>query len=143
MAFKGIKEFEENLKKLSSRTTQELKDTLEVAANNVVTQAKGEHIFFKSLDPATVAAHPDRRFYTRTAKLVNSMRIGKTTEFAGGIQTEVLVGGISVRGIDGVTGYVNYAPFVEEEYPFLEPALKSTAQTNLNLIAKTVKDLLQ
>ena len=134
MAFKGIKEFEQNLKRLSSLTTQELKTALEVSANNVVTHAKGEHIFFKSLDPATVAMHPHERFYTRTSKLVNSIRVGKTTEFAGGIQTEVLAGD---------PGPVKYAPFVEEKFPFLEPALKATAKTNFDLIAKTVKDLLR
>lgn len=134
MALKGIKEFEENLKRLSSLTTQELKTALEVSANNVVTHAKGEHVFFKSLDPETVKRHPHKRFYTRTSKLVNTIRVGKTTEFAGGIQTEVLAGD---------PGPVKYAPFVEEKFPFLEPALKATAKTNFDLIAKTVRNLLR
>ena len=134
MAFKGIKEFEANLKRLSSLTTQKLKTALELSANNVVDHAKDEHINFKSLSPETVAKHPHKRFYTRTSKLVNSMRIGKTTEFAGGIQVEVLA---------GYPGPVKYAPLVEAKYPYLEPALKATAKMNFDLIAKTVRNLLR
>lgn len=140
MPLKGLEEFEENLKKLDRKTVTAAKVALEVAANNVVTHAKAGHRFARSLDLLTVASHPDKRFYTRTAKLVNSIRIGDTRETMEGVETEVLAGD---------PGLVTYAVFVEKgtrtarEFPFLEPALKETAQVNLEVIANILKRMLR
>jgi len=134
----GVEELGRNLSRIKNLTHDALITGLEISANNVVTHAKLRHTFGKSLDPATVSEHPDKRFYTWTSNLVNSIRAGNVEQYPNGLLIEVTAG----AGLGIYPQLVEYGGPGRREFPFMRPAMSGTAKLNLSILGKAVRSVL-
>lgn len=128
MTQESIKEFQDNLKKVSDFSTEAMVKAMNVACARVANSAKANH----KAAPKD-GSHPDPRYYDRTAKLTNSVRIGDIEASEQQITGEVKAG-------DG--SEVAYAAKVEFQYPFMQPALQENADPILFIFAETIKQVI-
>ena len=129
----SLKEFQDNLKKVSDFTAREIETAMEVGQSRVMRSAKANH-----MAAPKDGSHPDPRYYDRTAKLTNSIRVGEIEATEDHITGVVNAGG----------GVVDYATAIElgtpthRAYPFLQPALEDNADSILFIFADAVKKAL-
>lgn len=89
---------------------------MELSQNKVVTNAKSRHVVGSQLSREQRKSHPDERFYTWSAGLVNSIKAEKVKAFTYGITGEV-------------TASKKYATLIEiggpkrRAFPYFGPAL--------------------
>jgi hypothetical protein len=109
---------------------------MEKAQNLVATHAKSNHIVGSSISPSGRKEHSDPRFYTWSAKLVNSIRPLKVKVFVNGLEGDVVAG-------------EKYATKVEiggpnsRAFPFLGPALIETAPQAVLILAAAVRKVIK
>jgi HK97 gp10 family phage protein len=119
----------ENLSRLQHLDQHpELIQAMQMAGNLVVTRAKADHP--RPASKSERKAHPYKRFYTWTGKLVNSMRIGETQAFFDRIIQFIHAG-------DGLTDYaaaVEFGTVNAKAYPFFLPALNDTKKDALKVM---------
>ena len=108
----------------------------------MATHAKGQHLRGNSLSREAVIEHEDLqgtgspRFFTWSAKLVNSIKPEKVKVFANGLKGEV-------------TASEPYATKIEigssnsRAFPFFGPALVETAVAQIALFAAAVKKVIK
>jgi len=107
---------------------------MEKAQNNVATHAKARHQAGVSREEAIL--HPDSRFYTWSAKLVNSIHPLKVKIHLNGLTGEVVAG-------------EKYATLIElggpnrRAFPFMDPAVTETAPVNIALFAAAVAEVIR
>lgn len=136
---KGLKEFHENLQKVKDWTHREIREGLEISANNVVTHAKARHKFGKQLGRETARLHPDERFYTWTSETVNSIQAGEVTSFGDGAMIPVMAGNESMPWVKWLeTGRPGARAF-----PFMGPALRETKSKNLKVMVERIKRVIK
>jgi len=93
---------------------------MEKSQNLVATNAKSKHVVGSSLSGEQRKSHPDSRFYTWSAKLVNSIKPEKVKVLSYGLTGEV-------------TASEAYATLIEiggpnrRAFPFFGPALEEEA----------------
>ena len=115
---------------------------MERAQNLVVTHAKSQHLRGASLSREAVLEHEDLqgtgspRFFTWSAKLVNSIHAEKVKVFVNGIKGEVTAGERYATKIE--LGGPNRRAF-----PFMGPALVGTAPATILLFAAAVKKVIK
>ena len=95
-------------------------DAMENVAVDIANHAKAGHI--------GVAAHAEERYQNQTSNLTNSIQAG---------DTEVGEGSPSLTC--DVFATMEYAPYVEEIYPFMMPALHENAENFRDQVAEAAK----
>jgi len=141
MSLEGLKEFQQNLKRVGSWTDSAIKEALERAAGNTISHIKTKqiHLWGKSLTKVTVKEHPHKEFYMWTEELINSIRRGNVEAYLNGAQIEIRAGDKTI----------NYAALVElggpnrRAFPFLKPALEKTQGENLVIMAGVLKKVFE
>jgi len=109
---------------------------MEKSQNLVVTHAKNNHIAATQLSAGERKEHPDPRFYTHSADLVNSIKAEKVQVFVNGLKGEV-------------TASEPYATKIEvggpnsRAFPFFGPALTDTAIPILAIMGAAVKKVIK
>lgn len=140
-----VDELSENLARLERLDSPYLAEGMQRAANVAVTLMKANHpappasgsLYKGHFGYSLATKHDHQRFYTRSGKLVNSMRAGETKVETTKITQEVLAG----------DQYVNYAAPVElggpnrRAYPYMAPAIIDPAV--MQQIANAVTKALQ
>lgn len=124
----SLKEFQDNLKKVSDFSTNAIVNAMKVACARVKDHANANH-----KAPPADGSHPDPRYYDRSSKLSNSIRIGDIEANEQQVTGEVKAG-------DG--SEVAYAAKVEWAYPFMQPALDDNADDILVIFAESVKQVI-
>ena len=109
---------------------------MEKAQNLVVTHSKSNHIAASGLSAGERKTHADPRFYTHSAKLVNSIHAEKVKVFVNGLKGEVTAGERYATKIE--LGGPNRRAF-----PFMGPALVGTAPATILLFAAAVKKVIK
>jgi len=109
---------------------------MEKAQNLVATHAKNNHRVGSQLSPGERKSHPDPRFYTWSAKLVNSIHAEKVQVFVNGLKGEVTAGEKYATKIE--LGGPNSRAF-----PFMAPALTETAVPVVALLGAAVKKVIK
>jgi len=132
----GLKEFQNNLKKVSSFANPILITAMEKAQVIVCNEAKRDHIFVGNAKGAhNPEGHPSGRYYTHSGKLTNSIRPGKVLSGPENITGEVKAGDNSTT---------QYALYVEEMgYSYLATALDAKQDEIMQLFADAVKEVLK
>ena len=102
----------------------------------MATHAKSNHVAASQLSAGERKTHPDSRFYTHSAKLVNSIKAEKVKVFVNGLKGEV-------------TASEPYATKIEvggpnsRAFPFFGPAVTETAIPVIGLFATAVKKVIK
>ena len=109
---------------------------MEKSQNLVATNAKNNHIAASGLSAEERRTHTDPRFYTWSAKLVNSIHAEKVKVFVNGIKGEVTAGEKYATKIE--LGGPNSRAF-----PFLVPALVETGPATILLFAEAVRKVIK
>ena len=116
----GLAELNRNLKLVKTFTDASLITAMELSQNKVATNAKSRHIVGSQLSREQRKTHPDSRFYTWSADLVNSIKAEKVQVFVNGLKGEI-------------TASEPYATLIEiggpnsRAFPFFGPALEEEA----------------
>ena len=129
----GLKEFQNNLKKVSSFANPILITAMEKAQVLVVNDARRDHRKYPK-DLKKGDGHPDDRYYTHSGKLTNSIRPGEVK--AG---PEFIIGEVKA----GDNSMTPYAAFVESRFSYLELALENESGNITRLFADAVKEVLK
>lgn len=132
----GLAELNRNLELVKTFTAAELITAMEKSQNLVATHAKNNHIAASGLSAGERKTHSDPRFYTHSAKLVNSIKAEKVQVFVNGLKGEV-------------TASEPYATKIEiggpnsRAFPFFGPALTETAIPVVALLGAAVKKVIK
>jgi HK97 gp10 family phage protein len=127
-----IQKFKMNCSRVKNFLNPVIKAGLLAAANPVVMHAKAEHS-----RPATAeerAAHPDRRFYTWSGHLVQSIRAGKFLPYKDGAALEILAGDPE----NPYASFVEFGTSTARAFPFMRPALEAKAQEVFAILGAAV-----
>ncbi len=107
-------------------THKELLTAMEVAQAKVVNNARSDHPKYSK----GIVGHPSDRYYTRTGKLTNTIRLGEVKA-----TTEEIIGEVKA----GDSSLTPYAAFVESRYSYLEKALDDENDNIITIFAEAVK----
>jgi len=132
----GLAELNRNLKLVKTFTDASLITAMEKAQNLVATNAKSRHVVGSQLTREERKSHPDPRFYTWSADLVNSIKAEKVKIFTYGLTGEV-------------TASEPYATRIElgdagvRAFPFFGPALTEEAAAIVALLGAAVSKVIK
>ena len=127
----GLAELNRNLKLVKTFVDASLITAMELSQNKVATNAKSRHVKGSQLSSAERRSHPDERFYTWSADLVNSIKTEKVKALPYGITGEV-------------TASEKYATLIEiggpnrRAFPYFGPALEQEAVKIVALLGAAV-----